>query len=103
MIEFTSEKSEMKFEWDEQKETGNFREHGVMFHTAALVFGDRYRMEIYDRAHSGNEDRYITIGMVDDVLYVVYTKRDDATRLISARIATKKEREVYYDNMHHGC
>ena len=68
MIEFTSEKLEMKFEWDELKETVSFRKHGVMFHTAALVFGDRFRVEFYDSTHSGEEDRYVTIGMAENVL-----------------------------------
>jgi hypothetical protein len=50
--------------------------------------------------HSIDEDRYITIGKVEDVLFVVFTERDDANtvRLISARVATAKERRLYYGN-----
>jgi hypothetical protein len=47
--------------------------------------------------HSIVEDRYNTIGMVQDVLFVVYTERKENTRLISARLATKTERSIYYD------
>lgn len=48
--------------------------------------------------HSLEEDRYNTIGMVEDVLFVVYTERKEKIRLISARLATEKERSLYYDN-----
>ena len=57
----------------------------------------RYCIEIYDMEHSINEDRYNTIGMVNDILFVVYTERKENIRLISARLATKTERSIYYD------
>ena len=47
--------------------------------------------------HSIHEDRYNTIGMVNDILFVVYTERKENIRLISARLATKTERIIYYD------
>lgn len=62
-----------------------------------LVFNDLQRIEIYDMEHSTSEDRYNTIGMVHDVLFVVYTERKENIRLISARIATKTERSIYLD------
>ena len=69
----------------------------IAFETAMLVFNDLQRIEIYDLEHSTSEDRYNTIGMVHDVLFVVYTERKENIRLISARIATKKERSIYLD------
>lgn len=51
----------------------------------------RYCIEIYDMEHSINEDRYNTIGMVNDILFVVYTERKENIRLISARLATKRK------------
>lgn len=87
----------MKFEWDEDKNQLNLKKHGIDFETAMLVFHDPQRIEIYDAEHSMVEERYNTIGMVNDVLFVVYTERKDNIRLISARIATKKERSIYYD------
>lgn len=90
----------MRFEWDEVKEQKNIEKHGINFETAALVFGDENRIEKYDVAHSLEEDRYITIGCVDGiltVLMVVYTERRDAIRIISARVATKKEEVEYYE------
>lgn len=90
----------MRFEWDNVKELGNIKKHGIDFATAALVFADENRVEIFDEGHSQFEDRYITIGMIGDVAYlvtVVYTERKDVIRLISARKATKQERRMYYD------
>lgn len=87
----------MKFEWDEEKNKINLEKHGINFETAMLVFNDSQRIEIYDVEHSIHEDRYNTIGMVHDVLFVVYTERKENIRLISARLATKLERSIYYD------
>ncbi|MCI8899593.1 MAG: BrnT family toxin [Lachnospiraceae bacterium] len=87
----------MTFEWDEDKNKINLEKHGIDFETAILVFNDMQRIEIFDLEHSVEEDRYNTIGMVYDVLFVVYTERKDNIRLISARLATKTERSIYYD------
>ena len=87
----------MIFEWDDEKNRINMEKHGIDFETAMLVFNDMQRIEIYDVEHSTTEDRYNTIGMVHDVLFVVYTERKENIRLISARLATKTERSIYYD------
>ena len=87
----------MLFEWDEEKAAANLKKHGISFYDAVRVFNDADRLEFYDAAHSIEEDRYNTIGMVDDILYVVYTERKERTRIISARLATKSERRKYYD------
>jgi uncharacterized DUF497 family protein len=90
----------MIFEWDEEKNKANVKKHGIDFETAAHVFKDKNRIEYYDIEHSVFEDRYITIGEIDEVLIVilvVYTERSDAIRIISARKATKQERRAYYD------
>ncbi len=90
----------MQFEWDDEKEKINIVKHGIDFTTAARVFKDQNRLEMYDEAHSDTEDRYITIGIIDGVTYlvmVVYTEREETIRLISARKATKQERRMYYD------
>lgn len=90
----------MQFEWDDEKEKINIVKHGIDFTTAARVFKDRNRLELYDEAHSDTEDRYITIGIIDGIAYlvmVVYTEREESIRLISARKATKQERRMYYD------
>jgi len=87
----------MKFEWDEEKERVNIVKHHISFSTAARVFNDPYYVEMYDFEHSVSEDRYIVIGMVKEVLFVIYTERGDITRLISARLANAEERRIYYD------
>ena len=89
--------NELEFEWDEEKARKNFEKHGVYFQTARRVFWDENRIEIYDEAHSAGEDRYNVIGMVNKVLFVVYTERGERIRIISAREATAEEKEVYYD------
>ena len=83
-------------EWDTEKEKINRRKHGISFETAGRIFLDTNRIEYYDIMHSTDEDRFVTIGMVDGLLSVVYTEREnDILRLISARKATEKERRAY--------
>lgn len=89
----------LKFEWDEEKAERNFKKHGILFETAVKVFSDENRIEIYDEAHSIDEERYITIGLAGEVLFVVYTERHPRIRLISARLATARERKVYYGHI----
>lgn len=86
---------ELYFEWDDTKENINIQKHGINFTIAAKVFLDPNRLERYDEKHSRYEDRYNTIGLVDDILFVVYTERTNNIRIISARIATKEEKEAY--------
>lgn len=88
---------ELKFEWDEEKERINRTKHGISFETAAYVFQDEYYIEMYDFEHSIDEERYIAIGMVGNLLFVVFTERGEHIRLISARPATERERRLYYD------
>lgn len=86
--------------WDEKKNKINFIKHGIHFEDVEAVFSDEYSIEIYDGYHSEiNEDRYICIGDVGDlvILFVVYTDENDNIRIISARKATKKETEAYYE------
>lgn len=89
---------DLEFEWDEEKNKLNKKKHGISFENAKFVFNDQNRIEIFDYEHSQTENRFNTIGMVDDVLFVVYTERRERIRLISARLATSKERSFYYDN-----
>jgi uncharacterized DUF497 family protein len=90
------------FEWDNDKEQTNIIKHKLDFTTAAYVFDDENRLEIFDDGHSEYEDRYITIGLINQVpvvVMVVYTERGERIRLISARKATPKERSLYYENL----
>lgn len=87
-------------EWDTNKNEINKKKHGVSFEAAALVFADEHYLELYDDEHSIDEDRYIAIGLVEDILFVVHTMRNEKIRMISARLATKQERRFYYDSQH---
>lgn len=87
----------MKFEWDDNKNQLNVSKHGISFEQACYVFNDPMYLEMYDFEHSDNEDRYIALGKVNDVLFVVFTERRDSIRIISARLATNIERRIYYD------
>ncbi len=87
----------MKITWDKKKDKLNILKHNICFETAARVFLDENRIEFYDDIHSLNEDRYITIGRVHEIIMVVYTVRKSKIRMISARVATRREREWYYE------
>lgn len=65
----------MKFEWDQGKNLINQKKHKISFETAAYVFQDKNYIEMYDFEHSTEEDRYIAIGCVGEVLFVVFTER----------------------------
>jgi len=82
---------------DEDKNTINKEKHKISFETAAYTFDDPYYIEMFDFEHSVDEDRYIAIGKVGDILFVVFTERKDIIRFISARLATNVERGLYYD------
>ena len=84
------------FEWDSDKAELNWRKHRIRFEDAAWVFDDDNRIDYLDTKHSDEEERYVTIGKVDKILFVVYAERGIVTRLISARKATAKERRDYY-------
>lgn len=95
--------NETTFVWDEDKNIANIKKHKLDFETAALVFNDDLRIEIPD--NFDGEERYDTIGLVDDVLFVVYCDRINFTtrgpdiRIISARYATKLEIALYNNNI----
>lgn len=83
-------------DWDDDKNRLNIKKHKLSFTTAALVFADKNRVEFYDSKHSVTEHRYITIGLVNKLIVVIYVERKRTLRIISARIANGKERKIYY-------
>ena len=86
------------FEWDEEKNRLNKQKHKVSFDTAARVFSDPFFVECPDETHSDEELRYKVIGMVNSLLLVICTDREEATRIISARKADGEERRLYHGN-----
>ena len=88
----------MKFEWDVQKARSNLSKHCISFELAITVFDDPFALIAPDDKHSVSEDREWIIGKSDSgVLVVVFTKRERGKilRIISARRANKRERELY--------
>ena len=90
------------FKWDHKKAKANRTKHKVNFELAATVFKDPKAISIYDNAHSGEEDRWITLGLASNgsVLVVHHTyeriDRDNITiRVISSRKAIKNEKKQY--------
>ncbi|HET6382992.1 MAG TPA: BrnT family toxin [Armatimonadota bacterium] len=87
----------MEFEWDRGKEVRNRARHGVDFTEAATVFGDPLANTFYDPDHSHNEHRFLTFGRGTKgrLLVVCHTDRRDRTRIIGARVATRRESKIY--------
>lgn len=87
----------LEFEWDPAKAASNLRKHGVSFDEAATVFADPLASTIGDRAHSLDEERLVIFGTSgrSRVLAVMFTERGSRIRVISAREATRPEREAY--------
>ena len=85
------------FEWDPDKAEENLSKHGVSFAEAVTAFGDPLSMNMPDPDHSEGEQRFIVLVMSDRyrLLVVSYTERPPRTRIISARLATRHEREQY--------
>ena len=86
------------FEWDSSKAKSNVEKHGVSFEEASTAFHDPLSLTIEDPLHSNDEERVILLGfsLKNRLLVVVHTERgDNNIRIISARKATKRERDTY--------
>jgi hypothetical protein len=91
-----------RFAWDPIKAARNVRKHGVSFYEATTAFGDLLSVLLPDPSHSLGEDRHLVIGLSDKARLVVvaYAERADQTRIISARLATRRERQRYEEEPH---
>jgi uncharacterized protein len=87
----------MSFEWNPAKAEINLAKHGVSFDEAQVAFDDPLYLVFPDPAHSVGEQRFLLLGESKPgrLLLVAYTERQNVTRLISAREATKRERRMY--------
>jgi len=90
----------LRFEWDDDKAAGNVRKHAIAFAEACVLFtsGVDY-LEIFDIEHSAEEERFICIGPIARGIIVVVTVDVDidVIRIISARLATRREAVLYAD------
>ena len=89
----------MLFEWDENKAVSNLKKHRVLFDEAVTVFYDPLAATFADPEHSLEESRHITVGYSanDRLLVVSHVEESDATRIISARRATRSEKNRHED------
>ena len=95
---------DLQFEWDERKAETNLSKHRVSFYEARTVFLDPLAFIFDDELHSVGELREIIIGHSSDghLLLVCLTEREPGVvRVISARRATRRERNDYEENRYH--
>jgi uncharacterized DUF497 family protein len=87
------------FEWDDKKAALNMVKHGVDFEEAALSFFDQDFIRLPDTKHSVTEERYAGKGRtpLGKMIVTNYTERGLNIRIISSRLANKKERKKYED------
>lgn len=87
----------MKIEWDSNKAKSNLKKHGVSFEEAATALSDPMAATGADPDHSTTEERFITFGISEKgrLLVVSHTEKNETIRIISARKASKGERELY--------
>ena len=87
----------LRFDWDGTKASSNARKHSVRFEEAATAFRDTLSVTVPDPDHSLDEERYLLLGMTERnrLVVVSHTERGDIIRLISARLATARERKGY--------
>ena len=92
------------FEWDAAKALSNVRKHGVSFDQATTVFLDTLALTTFDAAHSAYEERWFTLGLDASGVLLAVAHTYQATgsinirvRLVSARPATRRERQFYED------
>ena len=92
------------FTWDMKKEEINLTKHNISFEYASKAFSDYHSIIIpskYNSSSMAKEARYMNLGKVEEnVLIVIFTMRKDKNgkeiiRIISAKQASKKEREIY--------
>lgn len=85
------------FDWDEGNIEKNWERHRVTRIECEEVFFNTPLIVKEDEPHSGLEDRYYVLGRTDSgrLLFVVFTRRGNKIRVISARDMNRKERKVY--------
>ena len=90
----------MTFEWNPIKAKSNFWKHRVSFEEASTALLDPLSKTDLDPDHSIEEHRFITLGISarQRLLVVSYTESGETVRLISARLSTKREHEIYEES-----
>ena len=91
--------ADLEFEWDHRKDSANRKKHGVSFSEASTVFADEWALLIEDPDHSAEDERFVLLGLSSTLRALVvchcYRERNELIRIISARRATRPERDLY--------
>jgi len=91
---------EIRFEWDQKKNTLNKKKHGVAFEEGQTVFADEHGLVLDDPDHSEGEGRFVLLGLSSNLHLLVvshtYRKDERVIRIISARKATRSEQKQYW-------
>ena len=87
----------MGFEWDKGNIEKNYQKHRVTPAEAEEIFLDENLQVVKDIKHSQKEDRFIALGktFLGKILFAIFTLRGSKIRIISARLANKRERFHY--------
>lgn len=90
----------ISFSWNVKKGNENYKKHGVRFSEAETVFYDENAKEYFDPEHSEEEDRFLMLGISQNLRVLVvsycYRESDKIIRIISSRKADKKEAMEYF-------
>ena len=89
----------MRFAWDDKKRDSNLDKHAFDFEDAPEVFSG-VTLTVKDDRFEYGEHRFITLGMLNDIVVVVaHTETDEEIRIISMRKATRNEQEKYFESL----
>lgn len=94
----------MIYSWNDEKAKSNYKKHGIRFEEAQVIWSDFNALEYVDPdSHLYGEERFLRIGLNPQrgLLLVSFCEREggDNIRIISARKATKSERDVYEEEL----
>ncbi len=87
----------MEFAWDARKASVNLLKHDVSFEEAVTAFYDPLARTIEDPDHTPDEQRFLLMGLSSRgrLLVIAHADLDYQVRIISARLATRRERWTY--------
>ena len=90
----------MNYRYDPNKRTTNLNKHGLDFNDAAAVIESGHTVTFEDRRFDYGEERFITLGLLNDnVVVIVTSETEDEIRIISMRKATRHEQTIFYNQL----
>ena len=89
----------MEFTWSKAKRATNLKAHGLDFVDAPLVF-DGLTFTFEDDRFDCGEQRFVTLGLLAGIpVSIVHTETEHEIRIISFRKATKREAQIYFNQI----